>query len=648
MSQTIALALQKLGTKLVLMATVFLLVGLVAIGLTLLVSWDLEGGAAAVNQAGAERMRAYRIALLLSQAELPGADRAAIRAEVDAEIAAFDRTMKELKVGDPGRPMFLPRAPEIRRHFDGLQRLWDGEMKPAIAGLASVDAGPSRIARVLEYRATTDSYVHAVHRLVDAIEQEISRKTSQLRTLQLGLVWLSIAGTVALIYLMFLMVIRPVTRIEEGMQRMEAGDFDARVPIETRDEFGSLAAGFNRMAAHLQDLYRNLEARVERKTQSLARQNRDLSALYELTALMNRPGTLEELGRGFLRKLMSVLGADGGAVRLTDEKSGRVHLFINEKLTPAFAAEEACLAPGECLCGDAAHSGEAVVRLFPQGEGLAAGYGCQRAGYATVSAFAIESKNQVLGVFNLFFRQVREFDADERLMLDALGKHLGVAIENQRLVERERELAVSEERNLLAQELHDSIAQSLAFLNLQAQMVDEALGRNDNGEAREGMAQIREGIQESYDDVRELLVHFRTRFGQSDVETALRTLLDRFASDTGIETDFRQAGSGLPLPPETQIHALHIVQECLSNVRKHAGAGKVTVELQRGPAYRFRVSDDGRGFATGVSRDGHVGLAIMRERAQRIGGSIDIDSQPGAGTRITLTVPVAIQEEVAA
>jgi two-component system, NarL family, nitrate/nitrite sensor histidine kinase NarX len=325
-----------------------------------------------------------------------------------------------------------------------------------------------------------------------------------------------------------------------------------------------------------------------------------------------------------------------------------VHLYLHEQLAPAFAAEEACLAPGECLCGATAGSGESVVRLFKSGEAAAGEYGCHRAGYGTVSVFAIEFKNQVLGVFNLYFRQPREFDAAERRMMESLCQHLGVAIENQRLVEREREMAVSEERNLLAQELHDSIAQSLAFLNLQAQMVDEALARDDRAEAGDGMARIREGIQECYDDVRELLVHFRTRFGQSDLETALRTLLGRFASDTGIETEFRLDGSGMPLSPETQIHALHVVQECLSNVRKHAAARTVSVELERGPVYRFRVRDDGSGFVTGVSRDGHVGLAIMRERAQRIGGRIEIDSSPGGGTCVTLTLPVVTQVEKAA
>jgi two-component system nitrate/nitrite sensor histidine kinase NarX len=645
-TRAVTIPAQKLGTKLVLIASAFLLVALTAIGLTLLVSWDLEGGAAAVNQAGSERMRAYRIAMLLSQAELSGADRQRVRADVEAEVAAFERAMRALKTGDASRPMFLPRNAAIQRQFAELQQTWDRQMRPAIGKVVDAGQSASRTAQLIDYRHATEAYVDSVDRLVLAIEQDISRKTSQLRTLQMGLVWLSIAGTVALIYLMFLLVIRPVNRMEEGLRGMEAGNFDTRLPIETRDEFGALAAGFNRMAARLQDLYRNLEAKVAEKTRSLERQNSELSTLYEVSALLNRPGTLEDLCREFLRKLMSTLDADGGAVRLTEDGTGRIHLYVQEQLAPEFARDEACLDMGECLCGEAAQQRASVVRLFSQQELPELDIRCHRAGYETVSVFTIAFKNQALGIFNLYFHQPRELDASERMMLESLGKHLGVAIENQRLVAREKEMAVSEERNLLAQELHDSIAQALAFLNLQAQMLSDALRKGDVEDAREGLGRIREGIQESYDDVRELLVHFRTRFGESDVETAMRGLLNRFESDTGIVTDFRLSGTGVPLSPETQIQALHIVQECLSNARKHSGARRVSVELERGPVYVFRISDDGRGFRPETRREGHVGLAIMRERAQRIGGAIALESQPDNGTRVTLTLPI-VQEKAA-
>jgi two-component system, NarL family, nitrate/nitrite sensor histidine kinase NarX len=257
--------------------------------------------------------------------------------------------------------------------------------------------------------------------------------------------------------------------------------------------------------------------------------------------------------------------------------------------------------------------------------------------------FPIRLKGELLGVFNLYFSAPQRITAEDRQMLEALGQHLGVAIENRRLASRDRELAVYEERSLLARELHDSIAQSLAFLNLQVQMLEDSLQRDARGEVEEVLGRIREGVQESYDDVRELLTHFRVRVKQEeDIGSALRHMLERFGQQSGLVTTFDDDGTGVPLQAETQLQVLHILQEALSNVRKHAGAGKVSLAVRRDADYCFTISDDGRGFdvaaAAGVS-EGHIGLRIMQERAQRIGGRIEVHSGPG-GTTVTLILPV--------
>jgi two-component system nitrate/nitrite sensor histidine kinase NarX len=159
--------------------------------------------------------------------------------------------------------------------------------------------------------------------------------------------------------------------------------------------------------------------------------------------------------------------------------------------------------------------------------------------------------------------------------------------------------------------------------------------------------EIEAGVRESYADVRELLVHFRTRIGDGDVELGVRTLLARFQHQTGIPAEFKATGSAMPLAPDDQLQVMHILQEALSNVRKHAGASRVEIELARGPGYRFRVRDDGRGFVVGsppASGSDHVGLSIMRERAARIGARVDVRSGLGAGTEVLLNVPVAQPE----
>jgi two-component system nitrate/nitrite sensor histidine kinase NarX len=173
-------------------------------------------------------------------------------------------------------------------------------------------------------------------------------------------------------------------------------------------------------------------------------------------------------------------------------------------------------------------------------------------------------------------------------------------------------------------------------------MLADALRRNNTAEAMEGLAQIREGVQESYDDVRELLVHFRTRVDHADLASAITSALEKFEGQTGIKTTFVQNSSGAPLAPEYVIQLLHIIQEALSNVRKHAQATQVDVVMEQDGDCRVFVTDNGKGFdsgpKTGIADENHVGIKIMKERAHRIGAQLTIASAPGEGTRVSLTL----------
>ena len=633
---------QRLSAKLVGIQIFFLVVALVSIGLTLLVSWRLEGSAAAINDAGSLRMRTYRLAYLAQEGSRP--DRGTVgenAALIRSDIATFEDVVETLRTGDPRRPLFVPKTEAVDREFALLDKEWH-VLKPALARAA--DGAPLEVDR-----PRIEQFVGVVNQFVATLEQDIAQTTSLLRSIQLALVALAITGTVALIYLSFLVIIRPLHQLEGGLRRMATGDFDVRLPVESKDEFGALAAGFNHMAEELKESYRTLETRVADKTRSLAEQNARLATLYDMTALLNAPSTQEDLCRGFLRRLLALTGAAAGAVRLVSREGDTLHLFVEEGMAAGFIDKEHCLARGECACGEAAARSVAVVHIVSSARkplSVTLPH-CREAGFGTVAAFPIAAQQQVLGIYNLFYREQREVLGEERHMLESLGQNLGVAIESLRRVSRERELAIAEERNLLAQELHDSIAQALAFLNLQTQMLRKALAQSDPAESARILDEIQTGVQESYADVRELLVHFRMRTTEGDVELGVRTLLNRFQHQTGLATDLRVSGAAVPLAPDDQLQVMHILQEALSNVRKHAGARRVEVGLVRGPGYVFTVRDDGRGFdpaARDEEASDHVGLRIMRERAARIGARVDVRSQPGRGTEVVLTLPVAQRE----
>lgn len=633
---------QNLGTKIVNILIVFFFVSLAAISMTLYVSWQLEGAGAAINDAGSERMRSYHMAYLLSQSTREKTDKIRIKTEILHEIGQFESTLRTLEEGNPARPLFLPKEQEVQLKMKLLRQEWMDQIKPLTLKILNSDSATGQSTLVNDYQPALKNFVGMANDLVLMVEHSNSRNTTLLRSFQIGLVMLALIGTLILIYLFFLMVIRPVKKLQKGIQRMAAADFSVRLPVQSKDEFGALANGFNQMADRLENLYSTLEQRVEEKTSSLEDKNQELAILYELTAFLNKPASVEDLCSGILKKLMGILAAQGGLVRLTAPNSDTMHVVIHEGVSDEFAQKEECLPLGECLCGETAQSGTSVSWNLNLKAARPLLLHCKRDGFQSVSAIPIRSKTHILGIFNLFFHEPRVFDSMEIRLLETIGLHLGVAIENQRLVSREKEMAVSEERNLIAQELHDSIAQSLAFLNIQVQMLADALRRNNTAEAMEGLTQIREGVQESYDDVRELLVHFRTRVDHADLASAITSALEKFEGQTGIKTSFVQRSSGVPLAPEYVIQLLHIIQEALSNVRKHAQATQVDVVMEQDGDCRVFVTDNGKGFDSspkaGSDEGNHVGIKIMKERAHRIGAQLTIDSAPGEGTRVSLAL----------
>jgi len=623
---------QKLSSKIVGALLAFLVPALVAICVTLYLSWQLEGSAAAINDAGSLRMQCYRLTVLLSglqQQPVPGA--------VQEQMAAIDVTLGQIGRGDPSRPLFLPPDPAIHRQFAQLQQYWSATVRPSAAALSTLPL-PMREAAWRPFQQQIDNYVASLNTFVHLMERDSEQRTFWLRSWQLVLVVLAVIGTLGLICLMFRLIIAPVNRLREGIVRMKNEDFDVRLTIDRGDEFGQLALGFNEMADRLQALYSNLEERVRDKTRALEDQNGELALLYDSAAFLQQPQPLEALCEGFMQRLLAYFRADGGAVRILDPGRGNLHIVAHQGLSDELVESVRCMKVSECACG------EVLERPLPVLHDLRSldpriALKCRHDGFASVSVFHILARQQNLGSCNLHFRQERVFSAREEALMEALGRLLGVAIENLRLGGREREMAVSEERNLVAQGLHDSIAQSLNYLNLQVQMLDQSVQDNRFDEIADIVPALRAGVQESYEDVRELLLNYRSRLMEDDLIGSLQTTIERFRRQTGIAAELVADVDGAPFPREQQLQLLFIVQEALSNIRKHALASRVEIRLEDSHDFCLTIKDNGVGFDAGMLADkseNHVGIHIMRERAQRIEASFGVESVPGGGTTVRL------------
>ncbi|MFP3504193.1 type IV pili methyl-accepting chemotaxis transducer N-terminal domain-containing protein [Burkholderia sp. SIMBA_062] len=631
---------QRLTTRIVVLSVVTLALVLTMIGGTLYLSWQLQGAGAAINDAGSLRMRAEAVAVALMDAR-PGEP-----SSLQAELSRLDATLDRLQRGDPDRPLFLPNDAPIQRQFEAVVNAWRLHLEPA--ALADLRGKP--VAAGTSYRALLPRFVEEADSLVRLIEQENARKTEWLRISQISLAALSCVGTVAIMYLLYLWFVVPVQRLQEGLAHIEARRFDIRLPVDTRDEFGHLAMSFNRMTTELQALYRDLEQRVDEKTATLAAQNRELTALYEMAAFLNQPDDVDVLCRGFLARLMGQFDADGGTLRIVSGEDNRLHLVASEGVPAELADAERCIFADDCLCGTVTKQGASVVQMLRDGDGGADAFAghCRRAGFVDVAAFRIASQGEMLGSFSLHFRHERPIPASEAKLLETLGKHLGTALKSRRLATVARQLAVSEERNLVAQGLHDSIAQGLNFLKMQVHLLDRATREQRLDEIRELVPLLEGGIKESYDDVRELLLNFRSKLDAGELRNAVDDTIERFRRQTGIPVtlDYREEGGPL-LPADQQLQVLFILQEALSNVRKHAEAQHVRVTIINARDFRLQVEDDGLGFdpdEIAAAGEAHVGLRIMRERASRLAATLRLLSSPGRGACVELVLPADIRQ----
>jgi two-component system nitrate/nitrite sensor histidine kinase NarX len=604
--------------QVVVLGMVCLALALASIGLTLWVTWQLEGGGAAVNEAGRMRMLSYRLALDVATGK---------RAAVPAQLRNLDETLDRLERGDPSRPLFVPWNDALRHEFRAVRTDWR-----RLRATWAIDGTPAPAGDV-------DAFVQRIDRLVFLIEQRLSYWTELLRACQLTMVVLAIAGALLLFHAMHRMVLEPLRRFGEALGAIRAGDFGARVRLAVSSEFGELAEGFNAMAARLQSLYGDLEAKVRDKTASLEVRRQRLATLYEVSAFVGKAENLDELAQGFSSRVRRVMQADAIALRWCEEGQTHSLLLASEGLPEPMAAHEHCLANEGCLCGRPAHL-EAPIRAIPLHAGGPARSACAELGFRTLVTVPVSLHQRRLGEIDLLYRREHGLDDEDRSLLDTLAGHLAGGIESLRAAAADREAAVTNERTLLAQELHDSIAQSLAFLKIQVELMRAALKRADPQAAARTVDEIDAGVRESYADVRELLTHFRMRSDTRDIEAALRSTLQKFEQQSGLPTALEVEGQGVPLPVDVQIQVLHVIQEALSNVRKHARATRVRVRIEKAPAWRFEVADDGCGFDPRTpAGESHVGLKIMMERARRIGAEVRVRSEIHGGTRVGIAVP---------
>ena len=374
-------------------------------------------------------------------------------------------------------------------------------------------------------------------------------------------------------------------------------------------------------------------------TVRLARKTQSLDILYAVATSLSQPGTLEQVLHGFLDTFIELVDARAASVRLATGEGG-TRLIASRGLAPEVVERDRLMPAGGCPCSLAAADGRLQVQRGTAACAALIGRPMLERDCAEFVAVPAQYQERILGVYNLFLdRPFAAMGEDMPDLLISVGRHLGLAMEKARLESEARRVAIMEERALIGNELHDSLAQSLIGMRLQVKLLGENLARKDLGRAQYEAGRLRRAVEQANDDVRELLTNYRLKIGEGGLARTLADLVERFRRDTGIAVFFQNECTALDLAPAQEIQVFYIIQEALTNIRKHSGARNVRILLNnQDELYAVLIEDDGLGVTegAGAAAGEHAGLAIMRERTERLQGQIVIESEPGEGTRIVL------------
>lgn len=386
---------------------------------------------------------------------------------------------------------------------------------------------------------------------------------------------------------------------------------------------------------------------VERLQRQLQRQNEELLALHGAGLAVVGELDLDAVLQRVVDRARDLVGARYGALTYM-RGEGEPPALITSGLTPK---ERAAIGPdpaGHGLLGVVLQEGQrlrlADLTRHPRSVGFPPNHPVMH----SLLAVPIRSSSRVIGDLYLTEKEgAPEFDQEDEDALARFATFAAMAIENAVLHHQVQALAVTQERERIAREMHDSLAQVLGYVNTKAQAAQALLDRGEKERASAQIGQLAEAARAAYADVREDILALRTSLGDPEGFVGpLRQYLERWQDQSGVRATLRV--SDPPLPPIdsiAEVQLLRIIQESLANVRKHAKADNVEVRLATEDASLLAVvQDDGTGFDP--ARLGHsdfprFGLSTMRERAEGVGGSLIVASEPGAGTTVTVHIPAA-------
>ncbi len=384
----------------------------------------------------------------------------------------------------------------------------------------------------------------------------------------------------------------------------------------------------------------NPRARLESDTEKLRRRNRDLSILNTIAAALNHEVDLTRALNTALLHVAELFGLQTGWVFLLDDDN-KPYLAAAQNLPPALADHPRRMG-GTCTCLTRYEDGD-----LPDPDNIT----CSRLENLVVgtlglrfhASIPLEAYGKQLGVLNVASTEWDAICAEDLDLLYTVGDLVSIAVERARLFNKSVELGMVKERNRLAREIHDTLAQGFSAIALQLEMADALLEAEGSPKrARDAVQRALTSARMNLEEARRSVLDLRAApLEGRNLGEALAQMAQENQRKGRLAINFEEVGGRHPLPVRVEIGLYRMAQEALTNIKRHAKACEVNIQLMITPERaQMIIDDDGLGFDPDNIPEGHYGLIGMNERARLMGGTIEICSSPGDGTEINVVVPL--------
>jgi PAS domain S-box-containing protein len=383
-------------------------------------------------------------------------------------------------------------------------------------------------------------------------------------------------------------------------------------------------------------LYQQTDEKLQTKV-------RELAALYSVAEMVNR-SDLDTVLQLALDSAIGVTGMDSGGIMLLDPSTDELFLKAHRTGSPQFIRAIDYVRADEGLMPRMLKTAVVIDDLSEVTKERHVAI--EQEGIQSLVSVPLKAQESPLGVMVIASYSPRAFFPEELELLAAIANQVGVAVDRANLQAQELRAAILEERQHMARQMHDDIAQTLGYLGLQVDSVMGSASLVQNAEVQTELEGIRGAIEDTYERVRGSIMRLQEDIpDQFDFGTALQAIISEFEKQSRCKVESEVAGEQLLfLSPPVAFQAIYIIREALANVRKHSGADSVHLTLQCLEEGRVEVTiqDNGQGFDLDSDQQsgwGGFGLRFMRERAERVAGSLRVESEPGQGTRVVVSLP---------